>query len=121
MAACRLMTNLALDVYQLPESTKMLKKFESLCCRPSTDNRSTIREEVAAKFLNQKEHRVETCRALKQQLESDRNFLSKIITGDEPWCYVYDPETKQQSSQWYTPRHPVQKNVVKKNQTSKQC
>ncbi|CAH1962176.1 unnamed protein product [Acanthoscelides obtectus] len=31
MATCRLMTNLALDVHKLPESTKMLKKFESLC------------------------------------------------------------------------------------------
>ncbi|CAH1989376.1 unnamed protein product [Acanthoscelides obtectus] len=47
---------------------------------------------VAAKFNpraltdNQKEPRAETCPALAQQLESDPNFLSKIITG-------YDPET----------------------------
>uniref|UniRef100_T1HFL5 HTH_48 domain-containing protein n=1 Tax=Rhodnius prolixus TaxID=13249 RepID=T1HFL5_RHOPR len=31
LATCRLMTNLVLDVHQLPESTKMLKKFESWC------------------------------------------------------------------------------------------
>lgn len=67
---------------------------------------------VTAKFVpraltdNQKEHRVETCRALKQQLETDPDFLSKVITGDESWCYGYDPETKQQSSQWKTPSSP---------------
>jgi len=22
------------------------------------------------------------------------------FTGDESWCYAYDPETKQQSSEW---------------------
>ncbi|KAJ8947365.1 hypothetical protein NQ318_002891 [Aromia moschata] len=31
MATCRLLTNLVLDVHQLPETTKMLKKFESVC------------------------------------------------------------------------------------------
>ncbi|KAJ8952642.1 hypothetical protein NQ318_020957 [Aromia moschata] len=51
---------------------------------------------VAAKFVpraltdNQKECRVETCRALKQQLETDPDFLSKVITGDESWCYGYE-------------------------------
>ena len=33
----------------------------------------------------------------------DPNFLSRVITGDESWLYDYDPETKQQSSQWKTP------------------
>jgi len=36
---------------------------------------------------------------MKDQLKNDPDFLSKIITGDESWCYGYDPETKQQSSQ----------------------
>ncbi|KAJ8953537.1 hypothetical protein NQ318_002957 [Aromia moschata] len=31
---------------------------------------------------NQKEYRVETCRALKQQLETDPDFLSKDITDE---------------------------------------
>jgi len=30
----------------------------------------------------------------------DKNFLNKIITGDETWCFAYDPETKRQSSEW---------------------
>lgn len=78
---------------------------------------------VAAKFMpriltdHQKEQRLETCRALKDQLRDDPNFFSKVITGDESWCYGYDPETKQQSSQWKTPASPRPKKArqVKSN------
>jgi len=28
-----------------------------------------------------------------------KKFFNKIITGDETWCFAYDPETKQQSSE----------------------
>ena len=30
----------------------------------------------------------------------DVQFLSNIELGDESWVYGYDPEAKQQSSQW---------------------
>jgi len=33
-------------------------------------------------------------------------FLKNIMTGDESWVYGYDPETKQQSSQWKGPTPP---------------
>ena len=33
----------------------------------------------------------------------DENVLKKVITGDESWVYGYDPEAKQQSSQWKRP------------------
>jgi len=46
------------------------------------------------------------CQELKYQFESDPDFLSKVITGDKSWCYGYDPETKQASSQWKTPTSP---------------
>ena len=60
---------------------------------------------VAAKFVprllseDQKAIRLNVCPELKDQMETDLDILSKIITGDESWCYGYDPETKQQSSQ----------------------
>ena len=60
---------------------------------------------VAAKFVplllseGQRANRLDVCREMKDQLKTDPAFLSKIITGDEPWCYGYDPETKQQSIQ----------------------
>ena len=37
---------------------------------------------------------------------NDKNVIKKIITGDESWVYGYDPETKQQSSQWKFPSEP---------------
>jgi hypothetical protein len=32
--------------------------------------------------------------------------------GDESWIYRYDPETKQQSSQWKRPQSPRAKKGV---------
>ncbi|GFY04622.1 uncharacterized protein TNCV_4417051 [Trichonephila clavipes] len=37
---------------------------------------------------------------------NDPEFKKLIIPGDESWVYGYDPETKQQSSQWKTPGSP---------------
>jgi len=31
---------------------------------------------------------------------ADKNFFNNSITGDETWCFVYDPKTKRQSSEW---------------------
>jgi len=67
---------------------------------------------VAAKFVpcllkqEQKNTRLTLCQDLKNQIESDPNFLSKVITGNKSWCYGYDPETKQVLSQWKTPTSP---------------
>jgi len=33
-------------------------------------------------------------------------FFNKILTGDETWCFAYDPETKQQSSDWVDETSP---------------
>jgi hypothetical protein len=41
-----------------------------------------------------------------QILCDDATFLSRVITGGKNWIYGYDPETKQQSSQWKSPNLP---------------
>jgi len=33
-------------------------------------------------------------------------FLTKVVTGDESWCYGHDAESKQQSRQWKSPNLP---------------
>jgi histone-lysine N-methyltransferase SETMAR len=74
---------------------------------------------ISAKFVprllsdDQKAHRVSFCRELKQQATDDPNFISSIITSDETWVYGYDPETKQQLSQWKSLKkvHQVRSNV----------
>jgi len=67
---------------------------------------------IAAKFVprllnsDQRDHRVQVCTELQEAVRHDPNFLSRVITGDESWVYDYDPETKQQSTQWKTPSSP---------------
>ena len=67
---------------------------------------------VAAKFVprllttDQMKGRLDVCSELRDLESTDPSFLSRIITGDESWCYGYDPETKQQSSQWTSPQSP---------------
>lgn len=67
---------------------------------------------IAAKFvprllsIDQRNLRIQTCTELQQTVRECPNFLSRVITGDESWVYGYDPETKQQSSQWKTPSSP---------------
>ncbi|PNF23334.1 hypothetical protein B7P43_G15555 [Cryptotermes secundus] len=67
---------------------------------------------VSAKFVprllgdDQRENRVNVCRDLKSEVQNDPEFLKRIVTGNESWCYGYDIESKQSSSQWKTPTSP---------------
>jgi len=67
---------------------------------------------VTAKFVpriltaDQKKQHVNVCTELRQLASNDETFLSRVITGDESWVYGYNPETKQQSSQWKSPMSP---------------
>jgi hypothetical protein len=40
-----------------------------------------------------------------------QKFFNKIITGDEPWCFACDPETKRQSSEWVGETSPRPKKL----------
>jgi len=46
--------------------------------------------------VEQKANRLEICQDLLGRLETEPNFLDKVITGDESWVFDYDPETKRQ-------------------------
>jgi len=80
---------------------------------------------IAAKFVprlltpEQKEHRVAICQELCQCAVDDPTFMSRVITGDESWVYGYDPETKQQSSQWKSPGSPRLKKVRQSRSATK--
>jgi len=45
----------------------------------------------------QKERRKELCLDLLQRTENEPDLLNSIITCDETWVFMYDPETKRQS------------------------
>ena len=101
-----------ITIAELAEATSI---SWSSCQRILSDDLGMRR--VAAKFVprllttEQKEKRLSMCTELKNELESDADLFSKIITGDETWFYGYDPETKQQSSQWKTKNSPRPKKV----------
>jgi histone-lysine N-methyltransferase SETMAR len=47
----------------------------------------------------QREDGVDLAKTLSRRPMQTKTF-NKIIMGDETWCFVYDPETKRQSSEW---------------------
>jgi len=68
----------------------------------------TCVREVRAALLTDDQH--EQCQTIARDLLElsceDVQFLKNTVTGDESWVYGYDPETKQQSSQWKGPTSP---------------
>jgi histone-lysine N-methyltransferase SETMAR len=118
-----------------PSTARSEQKVDQVREKIRTDHRLTIREiaeevsisfgscqviltedlamrRVAAKFVprllsdDHKSRRHEVCDELKQRVEMEPHFMSRIITDDETWVYGYDPETKLQSSQWRSPSSP---------------
>ena len=47
-----------------------------------------------------REDRVASCQDIIAMADADKKCLNKIITGDETWCFDYDPKRKRQSSEW---------------------
>ena len=41
----------------------------------------------------------------------DECFWENIITGDETWCFAYDPATKRQSAEWVEQNSPKPKKL----------
>ena len=58
------------------------------------------RKFVPRLLIEDKKNRFNVCYDLREQVGNDPQILSKVVTGDETWCYGYDPETKQAPSQW---------------------
>jgi hypothetical protein len=50
----------------------------------------------------QKENRRNICQEILDRLETEPDFMDRVITGDESWVSEYDPETKRQSKEWHT-------------------
>jgi len=43
--------------------------------------------------------------------DNDSEFFKKIVTGDETWCFLYDPTTKGQSTAWVGETSPQPKKL----------
>ncbi|UYV76599.1 hypothetical protein LAZ67_14001412 [Cordylochernes scorpioides] len=60
----------------------------------------------------QRESRLSICKDLIETANNDSDILKTIITDDETWCFLFDPQTKKQSLEWRTPSYPRRKKVV---------
>jgi len=54
----------------------------------------------------QREDRVTSCQEIIAMNDADKIFFNKVITGDETWCFAFNPETKRQSSEWVGETYP---------------
>jgi hypothetical protein len=67
---------------------------------------------IAARFVpqlltnDQKQRHVNVYFELREKANGDPAFISRIITCNKSCIYGYDPETKQQLSQWKSPQSP---------------
>jgi hypothetical protein len=60
----------------------------------------------------QREDRVTSYQDIIAMADGDNTFfLNKIITGDETWCFAYDPKTKRQVSEWVGETSPLLKKL----------
>ena len=66
-------------------------------------------QSVALVRLTLKALRIQHSKDIIKEAKKDRNFLYSIVTGDETWCFEYDPETKRQSAEWKAPDEPKPK------------
>ncbi|UYV80229.1 hypothetical protein LAZ67_18002090 [Cordylochernes scorpioides] len=119
-----------------PESIEKVREFfannRSASLRMMAEvlhiNKETIRTilhedlgktKVYAKFVphtltgEQKSLRIAHCRDIISAYENDSNFLKSIVTGDETWCFQYDPKTKCQSAEWKSKNSPQAKKTRK--------
>lgn len=80
----------------------------------------------AAKFVsrvltpNHLRQRLEICQQQLKAIQKSPEVLKRIVTTDESWVYMYDPELKSQSSQWLGADDP-RKKLCMQEQLAKQC
>jgi hypothetical protein len=57
------------------------------------------KKKVSAHFVlpllipDQKHQRAASSAEFVEMIDDYRNVLKRIVTGDESWCFMYDPET----------------------------
>ncbi|UYV84547.1 hypothetical protein LAZ67_X002588 [Cordylochernes scorpioides] len=55
----------------------------------------------------QKESRLSICKHLIETTNNDSDFFRTIITGDETWCFPFDPQTKKKKNNHSNGTHQV--------------
>ncbi|KAJ4427328.1 hypothetical protein ANN_24948 [Periplaneta americana] len=74
-------------------------------------NMSRVTQHSVPRILSQdqRDDRTTICGDLISSADNDPTLLNRIITGDETWCFLYDPQLKRHSATWKTPLSSRQK------------
>lgn len=98
---------------KLKELAKMFKISETTAYKILHDlGMSKISARWVPRMLTplQKKYRVDCCKEfINLCSENPRDFINRIVTGDETWIHFYDPESKQESMQWHLKGGPAPK------------
>jgi hypothetical protein len=70
---------------------------------------------LRAAFIQRRAQRASGRQIFINAVVQDRDVLQRIVTGDESWCFQFDPETKLQSMEWHGPSSPKPKKVMLQN------
>jgi len=74
------------------------------------------KRKICARFVphalttEQKQEHIVFCQDL-LLMGQDERFWENIITGDETWCFAYNPTTKRQSAEWVGQNPPKPKKL----------
>jgi len=85
------------------------------------------RRKLCARFVpysltsEQREDRVTSCQDIIAMANADKNFFNKIITGNETWCFAYDPEKSDRSLNRLVKHSLGRKNWNSKGPASRPC
>ena len=74
--------------------------------RRSGDEEDLCKNGTMVAECEQKQRHVQVCQDILEQLETEPNWLKRIVTGYESWIFEYDPLTKLQSFEWKSALSP---------------
>jgi len=70
-----------------------------------------LREICSSRVDHRAETRTPCSPARSSLMGQDKRFWENIITGDETWCFAYDPANKRQSEEWVGQNSPQPKKL----------
>lgn len=117
------------DIVMLDRRVKVRQIAEELSISTSTAH-FILTEKLGMKKMSarwvpkiltqqQKTLRAQYCQENLDFMCDEPDFFSTLVTGDETWCYYYDPESKAQSMQWKRPGSPAQVKGKREKSTKK--
>jgi len=117
------------DLFKIDRRISSRMIAESLKIRKSVVLRilkeDMVKKKLCARIVpqpltpEQREDRVISCHNIIVMGDTDKKVLNKITTGDETWCFYYDPETNWQSSEWVGETSLGRRNWNSKDPTSR--